>query len=956
MFKFLLKPLVIIKNLLNPSIKLTDALELYTISGREGGVNMGNFLKKVLSVVLICSLIFTTNAITTFAEVQNDETIETTIEETTTEEETTIEETTTEEEITIEETTTEEETTIEETTIEEETTTELVGASTASPEETTTEEETIVEEEITEEFVETFIATPAEMKVLKTTALFGDGESFKFKFVVPGPEDDPNPFGWFNSEGGPRTIEYSSEDITTNPVTIPVFYPAAWSGGWTDPDWINVGWTNESDGNNWISDDQLDTLVENWTANPTENITVRVNMSEIWSSSLKTPPTKTSYFVGEEIDPSGLVFEASDEISSPATWTKDIPYDEPQFERLYSYQLLDESEAVIAGNTVTAETKYCKFIYNTRNEHKVELDVKVPHTFTFVTNENYPENFGYFDADHTINVITYHSEQLDTHPIEIPLVYNIAYQDTGAWVDVGWLLYKGEGVPEEFLSDEQLSALVESWKNNATEDVKVRVNFDPIYHSSVKQMPDKVDYYVGEEIDPTGLILEVSDQIFDTDVPTWTKDIAYDAIQYKDLFAREILDADKNSLGWDTVTANAKYCRFRFKTSVYEDVEINILKAVSEISIKKEQDWKEYSTGERFDGKGLVINVKYDDNTTGEVAYNDKRILFLFDPYELAADTSQVNVIFGGQSTTTPVTMVNNAYVLYYYNKTTDSVHSIYTYTGDENNVISALDNAVSQGATGFYRIGASGYYDGFKKYNKDSEKTLTRDEALSIYREEYDGNSSSYIGASFEAPVPPTPPAPPTPPTPIPPSGGGGSPSGGGGSSPSVGPMGDLTKNPIYQQQLLQSVQINKTNNIPQTKLVANTELASSLLNDPENAKIPTSNITDENGNTGFGKWQKAPGTNSWYFLAGDMNANGTLGTAGFVSSGLYNLSWGSTSGWYSFDANGMMQTGWQEVNGKIYYFEPDSNSASFGTAAVGSKTIDGKTYSFDEKGALIS
>ena len=114
-------------------------------------------------------------------------------------------------------------------------------------------------------------------------------------------------------------------------------------------------------------------------------------------------------------------------------------------------------------------------------------------------------------------------------------------------------------------------------------------------------------------------------------------------------------------------------------------------------------------------------------------------------------------------------------------------------------------------------------------------------------------------------------------------------------------------------------------------------------------------SNVVDAYGNTGFGKWQKVPGTTTWYFLSGDLSANGTLGTAGFLANGLYNLSWSGVNGWYSFSSTGVMQIGWQQINGKTYYFEPNSNDTNYGKASVGSRAINGQVYNFDANGALV-
>jgi len=79
----------------------------------------------------------------------------------------------------------------------------------------------------------------------------------------------------------------------------------------------------------------------------------------------------------------------------------------------------------------------------------------------------------------------------------------------------------------------------------------------------------------------------------------------------------------------------------------------------------------------------------------------------MFTPNSLTPGTTEVTVLYGGKYTTTPITMVDKAYILYYYNITIKKVHSLYTYEGDESNVISALDNIISAGAVGFYRVSA---------------------------------------------------------------------------------------------------------------------------------------------------------------------------------------------------------------------------------------------------------
>ena len=1111
---------------------------------------MGKFSKRVLALLVACSLVLTTNAVFIFADSMEDGKVETTTETTieTTIEETTVEETTTEETISEEEpeedTTTAEEpeeemTTIEETTTVEETTTEeetTMVEETTTEEETTTIEATTTEESTTDESIATdstieepAIGTNSETSKIKNEEqLLGTGDDHTFTFVTN--EYYPDDFGWFDADHTINIITYHSEQLDTHPIEIPLVYNITYqdTGAWVDVGWLL--YKGEHVPEEWISDDQLSTMVENWKNNPTEDVKVRVNFTPIYHSNLKQRPNKINYFVGEEIDPTGIIIEVSDEIFDPPTWTKDIAYDAIQYKNLFAREILDADKNSIGWDTVTANAKYCRFRFKTSVYEDVELNVTIPRTFKFVKDTKFK---AWFNQEDGPTEITFKSQEITTNPIKIPKTY-ISNDEGGAItvVNVGW---RNKTAGDKWISDDELKELVYNWSKNPNEDVVIAVNFDMIGEASVKTPPKKVDYFVGDEFDPSGLVMylaggyvdatwtvevaydapeyqriigvqlfdnkgrkisgktitkdtkfvryifnsgpsvdvnlnllvphtftfEVSEDLAhfnaedgpttiefkseeldtrairipavymnessssdikinvgwinnsagdkkitnaelekivaawsknpDDDVKitvnfetvqkssikvlprveywvgdtfdptelvlevsdtnkTWTKNIPYDSPEFTRLYSYKLYDNNDQEMATDTITVNTKYCKFIYDNSITEKVDIRILKDVTEISLVKEQDWKEYSTGEKFDGKGLVIHAKYDDGEEEDVAYNDKRLLFLFDPFVLASDSSQVTVYFGGKTTTTHVTMVDKVYVLYYYNKNTNSVHSIYTYPGDENNVISAIDNAMSSGAKGFYRMSANGFYDGYKKYNKNTERTLTKYEALSVYREEYDGNESIYIGAAFiEPPAPPTP----TPPTPYNPGGSGGS-SGGSDGSASRGPMGNLTNNPLYQQQL-QPGQINTTNNIPQNNLIVNVQLAINLLSVPENANRPLSNVVDANGNAGFGRWQNVPGTSTWYFLSGDLAANGTLGTAGFVSSGVYNLTWGVSNGWYSFDAGGIMQTGWKQINGKLYYFEPNANSSDYGKAATGTKTIDGKTFNFDATGSLV-
>ena len=62
----------------------------------------------------------------------------------------------------------------------------------------------------------------------------------------------------------------------------------------------------------------------------------------------------------------------------------------------------------------------------------------------------------------------------------------------------------------------------------------------------------------------------------------------------------------------------------------------------------------------------------------------------------------------------------------------------------------------------------------------------------------------------------------------------------------------------------------------------------------------------------------------------------------------------WIKDNGKYYYIGNdGIMKTGWQQINGVWYYLNPVSDGTR-GAMMTGYQTIDGKTYYFDDSGAM--
>ena len=446
--------------------------------------------------------------------------------------------------------------------------------------------------------------------------------------------------------------------------------------------------------------------------------------------------------------------------------------------------------------------------------------------------------------------------------------------------------------------------------------------------------PDKTTYYTGEFFDPSGLKI---------------------GIKYNNGMIKIVEYCDETNDNFDfkpTLTTGLLYTNesvvilYKNKHSGWVDtiLKINVKKPVSRVEYVSGPITKVYSKGDQFDPTGLVVKVVYDDDSDEDITYNSSTATqFTFTPaLDHVFTDSDVNkvpqVSIGGA---TPqdiegIIIYGDCFSFVGIDSTTDLV-AVHPNITDRDAFEVLLDDAIANGAIGFHIITANGINDAKKKYNKYTTKTLDKDGALVEFDNYIPGSDKVFIGASFKAPNPPTP----TPPTPTPTPSYDDGRDGGGGSSGGPAISG------------ANQVNIFTINKIPASSMLYDPALYAALMSYPENINMQKTNALDIYGNTGFGRWLRVPNTTTWYFYAGDFS-NGAA-SSGFLKDGWFNLGWDGVDRWYRFDSNGVMQLGWYEENGKIYFLQNDLNDNWYGKAVTGTHVIDGKTYTFDATGALI-
>ena len=287
---------------------------------------------------------------------------------------------------------------------------------------------------------------------------------------------------------------------------------------------------------------------------------------------VKTPPAKTAYKTGEELDLSGMVLTATYSDGS----TKDIT-DTTQF-TVSGYDKNKEGSQTI---TVTYEGKTAEFQVMVTEE-------SLPVTLTGIKVKTHPAKTDYKTG-----------EELDLSG----MVLTATYSDGSTKDITDTTQFTVSGYDKNKEGSQTITVTYEG--KTAEFQVMVTEESLPVTLTGikVKTHPAKTDYKTGEELDLSGMVLTA------TYSDGSTKDIT-DTTQFT------VSGYDKNKEGSQTITVTYEGKTAEFQVMVTEE---SLPVTLTGIKVKTHPAKTDYKTGEELDLSGMVLTATYSDGSTKDI-------------------------------------------------------------------------------------------------------------------------------------------------------------------------------------------------------------------------------------------------------------------------------------------------------------------------------------------------
>ncbi len=401
-----------------------------------------------------------------------------------------------------------------------------------------------------------------------------------------------------------KTTYYAGDKLDTTGLTL----TATYNNGTTET--VTEGFTCTPETLNTAGTQKITVTYEGKTA----TFDVKINDILITDFSIKTNPKKTSYFIGDKLDVTGLTLTATCNNG--------------------------EIKTIIGGYTCTPE------ILDTVGTQKITVSLSgLTATFDVTVNaveiesievSTNPKKTSYFIGD-----------ELDITGLTLTATYNNGTTET---IDSGFD-YKAETFDKA--GTQKITVTYEG----KTTTFNVTVNEVKISGIAIKTKPEKTTYYAGDELDTEGLTLTATYNNGTTETIT------------------EGFTCTPETL--DTVGTQKITVTYVGKTTTF-DVTVNKVE-ITGVEIKSNPTKTTYYTGESFSTEGLELLVSYNNGTTEIVTFGFSTTGF----NSSTVGTKTIKVSYKGFSDTFTVTIIEKIVPVtgVTINKTSLSLYKYFTET-----------------------------------------------------------------------------------------------------------------------------------------------------------------------------------------------------------------------------------------------------------------------------------